>query len=72
MLFLHGYLADNRIFFNQYPALKNKFDIYAPDLKGFGDNKGMEYPYSLDDYVNEVKEYIKEKYNIEIRERGEE
>ncbi len=32
--------------------------MYAPDLKGFGDNADMPYPYSLDDYINEVKEYI--------------
>ena len=37
------------------------FNVYAPDLKGFGDNSAMEYPYSLDDYVNDVKRYIKEK-----------
>ena len=32
--------------------------MFAPDLKGFGDNADMPYPYSLNDYVEEVKEYI--------------
>jgi pimeloyl-ACP methyl ester carboxylesterase len=32
--------------------------VFAPSFKGFGDNKGMEYPYSLDDYVRELKEYF--------------
>ena len=32
--------------------------MFAPDLQGFGDNQGMPYPYSLDDYIQEVKEYI--------------
>ena len=32
--------------------------MHALDLKGFGKNKGMQYPYSLDDYCAEVKEYI--------------
>ena len=32
--------------------------MFAPDLKGFGDNPDMPYPYSLDDYVSDVKEYI--------------
>lgn len=32
--------------------------MYAPDLKGFGENADMPYPYALDDYINEVKEYI--------------
>lgn len=57
---MHGYLADNRIFFNQYKSLKNYFEIYAPDLKGFGTNRGMTRPYSLDDYADEVKEYVME------------
>ena len=32
--------------------------MYAPDLKGFGDNPDMPYPYCLYDYIAEVKEYI--------------
>jgi pimeloyl-ACP methyl ester carboxylesterase len=32
--------------------------VFCPDLKGFGENLGMEYPYSLGDYVNEVGEYL--------------
>ncbi len=34
------------------------FDVHALDLKGFGENKPMEKPYCLDDYVDEVKKYI--------------
>ena len=34
--------------------------MYAPDLKGFGENKEMPYPYALSDYVRELKEYINE------------
>ena len=37
--------------------------MFAPDLKGFGSNTGMLYPYSLDDYIEEVKEY-KEKHAL--------
>ena len=32
--------------------------MFAPDLKGFGDNADMPYPYSLNDYLNDVKEYM--------------
>ncbi len=32
--------------------------MFAPDLKGFGKNTGMSYPYSLDDYIAEVREYM--------------
>lgn len=35
--------------------------MYAPDLKGFGNNADMPYPYCLDDYVSEVKEFIYKK-----------
>jgi len=31
--------------------------VYAPDLKGFGTNTGMEYPYSLDDYIEQVNDF---------------
>lgn len=58
LLFLHGYLADKRCFSYQIPFFSRFFDVYAFDLKGFGENKGMEYPYSLDDYVSSVKEYM--------------
>lgn len=32
-----------------------------PDLKGFGENAKMLYPFSLDDYINDVKEYMYKK-----------
>ena len=57
LLFLHGYLADKRSFSYQYPYFERNFDTYPIDLKGFGENVGMEYPYSLDDYIQEVKEF---------------
>lgn len=34
--------------------------MHAIDLKGFGDNVPMEKPYNLDDYVHDVKQYIKD------------
>ena len=42
--------------------------MFAPDLKGFGENSGMEYPYSLDDYCAEVSDYIKKNgiYNCDV------
>ena len=56
-MFLHGYLADKNSFIYQTEFLSRDFDVFAFDLKGFGENKGMEYPYSLDDYIREVKEF---------------
>ncbi len=63
MLFLHGYLSSSDSFAYQLPFFSKDFRVFAPDLKGFGKNQGMSFPYSLDDYVEEVKEYI-EKNNL--------
>lgn len=43
----------------QKNLLKKDFNVYSPDLKGFGNNINMPYPYALIDYVNEVKDYLK-------------
>ena len=61
LLFLHGYLADKRCFSYQYAYFEKYFEIFALDLKGFGENADMEYPYSLDDYIMEVKEFCYKK-----------
>lgn len=58
MLFLHGYLADRNSFAYQTSFFGRYFSVHAVDLKGFGSNRGMEYPYGLSDYAREVKEYI--------------
>lgn len=56
---MHGYLSNGESFNVQKSLLKKDFNVYSPDLKGFGNNKDMPYPYALIDYVNEVKDYIK-------------
>ncbi len=55
---MHGYLADKNSFSYQIPFFEKDFNVSAIDLKGFGQNANMEYPYSLDDYVKEVKAFI--------------
>ena len=63
ILFLHGYLSSGKSFFKQLDFFSKDFNVFAPDLKGFGDNTDMPYPYSLNDYVNEVEEF---KYKMGI------
>ncbi len=58
ILFLHGYLSSGKSFYNQLSYFSRDFEVFAPDLKGFGGNLDMPYPYSLNDYVDEVAEYI--------------
>ncbi len=54
---MHGYLADKKAFSYQLSFFQRDFDVFIPDLKGFGENLGMEFPYSLDDYIDWVKKY---------------
>ena len=54
---MHGYLSDKRVFSYQYPFFNRDFEVFSLDLKGFGENDNMDYPFSLDDYVEEVKEF---------------
>ncbi len=58
ILFLHGYLSFGKSFVNQLDFLSRDFEVFAPDLKGFGQNSFMPYPYSLDEYIIDVKEYM--------------
>ena len=60
MLFLHGYLSCGNSFYYQTEYFKGLFNVYAPDLTGFGKNGYMPYPYSLDDYVESVYNYVKD------------
>ena len=45
----------------QYPFFSRYFKVYAFDFQGFGENKGMSYPYSLDDYVYQLKNFIEDR-----------
>ena len=62
-MFLHGYLSSGDSFARQTHYFRREFDVFAPDLKGFGKNVPMKKPYSLSDYIKEVEEY-KYKYSI--------
>lgn len=55
---MHGYLSSGKCFYNQLSYFSRDFEVFAPDLKGFGYNADMPYPYSLDDYINDVAEYL--------------
>ena len=50
-------MCSGSIFDSQIKFFSRYYDCFAPDLKGFGGNK-MEYPYSLDDYIADVREYM--------------
>lgn len=55
---MHGYLSSGDSFAGIKNLLQRDFEVFCPDLKGFGKNADMPYPYSLSDYVSEIGEYI--------------
>lgn len=54
---MHGYLSSGSAFLAQRRFFDREYQTFAPDFKGFGNNLGMDYPYSLSDYVSDLKEY---------------
>ena len=52
-------MSSGSSFYKQIEYFSKDFNVYCPDLTGFGNNKFMPYPYSLDDYATEVKEYMR-------------
>ena len=57
---LHGYLSSKESFLKQIGFFSKFFRVVAPDMTGFGEAKGMEKPYSVDDYKEEIKRVIDE------------
>lgn len=53
IVFLHGYLSCKEVFAAQIDFFSRYYTVFAVDMKGFGANTPMQYPYSLDDYVND-------------------
>lgn len=61
IIFLHGWGNSSNTFINQVNFLKNQYHLYLIDLPGFGKSNEQLKIYSLDDYVNLIKDFIKEK-----------
>ena len=58
ILFLHGYLCSGKCFSSQLFYFSRYYDCYAPTLTGFDGGAPMLKPYSLDDYIKEVFDYM--------------
>lgn len=61
LIFLHGWGNSSKTFKNQVEFLKDKYHIYLIDLPGFGKSNEQLNPYNLDDYVNLITCFVKEK-----------
>jgi pimeloyl-ACP methyl ester carboxylesterase len=58
LIFLHGWGGSWQSWHPILERLKSDFNLYAPDLPGFG-QEPISKPYFLDDYVNFVTDFIK-------------
>lgn len=53
LVFLHGFMSQKEAFLNQLVFFAKRFKTIAVDMKGFGENSFMPYPYTLSDYVRD-------------------
>lgn len=60
LLMLHGYLSQKESFYFQINFFSRFMRVVAVDMTGFGKAKQMEYPYSVDDYVKEIRNLLDE------------
>ncbi|MCM1438691.1 MAG: alpha/beta hydrolase [Roseburia sp.] len=59
VLLLHGYLSCKESFFYQVRALEqNGFCAVAPDMPAFGKSSPINYPWSVGDYAEWLKDFI--------------
>lgn len=61
IIFLHGWGNSINTFKDQIKEFKNKYNLYLIDLPGFGKSNEQIVPYNLDNYVEVVETFIKEK-----------
>ena len=61
LLLLHGYLSNKESFANQIDFFSKYFTVYAVDLSGFGKNPLLQKAYTLNDYLLDLLEFVKEK-----------
>lgn len=59
LIFLHGWGASWQVWQPVLDRLKGKYNLYAPDLPGFGSHS-ISQPQKLENYTNYLTEYIKE------------
>jgi len=61
VLILHGWGSSAQKWEKiRYPLEQNGIRVFIPDLPGFGGNPAPVNPWTIDDYVNWIKEYVDE------------
>lgn len=62
VLILHGWGSNIGLHRNMAELMSKKYKVIMPDMPGFGDSEEPPEPWSVDDYVDFIIEYLKE-YN---------
>lgn len=64
ILILHGWGSSAKRWSRVNEILEGKgYKVFVPDLPGFGNNPAPKHPWSIDDYVEWVKQYIDKNIN---------
>ena len=57
-MLLHGYLSMKETFIRQIEYFAPKMRVIAIDMRGFGKSEPLKTPYSLDDYCQDVYDFL--------------
>lgn len=60
VVILHGWGSSKSVFKSLIEFLSATHQVIALDLPGFGESESLKTPWTLDDYVDAVKEFLKE------------
>lgn len=60
MIFLHGCRGDHTFYHNQIDSLKDRYHIYALDLRGHGKTPRGTAPFTLDTLVEDLHDFMVE------------
>lgn len=60
LVFLHGYLSCKESFYPQLEYFSKFYRVTAFDFPGFGENRALEKPWSVDDYADWTERTLRE------------
>ncbi|MBK7867557.1 MAG: alpha/beta hydrolase [Ignavibacteriales bacterium] len=60
ILFIHGFIFDSTLWQRQIPALAEDYKIIVPDLRGFGGSTDCDGMITMESYVDDLFEILKE------------
>jgi hydrolase, alpha/beta domain protein len=60
VILLHGWGCDGRVFDEIANILEKKYTVYSLDLLGFGKSEEPPHPYTLDEYVDFLINFVKD------------